>query len=189
MVNAYGIRCTGTNKQCITPWYTTSNGEKGRTCPDKSDQVFSRGLTCREHLQMNIDYHEEHFCNSEYPVAQNSLICRNITQWLTEKNWNPSFSDPHNCQSSCFSADIDCVACTNPEYFNCTKSGHCLNPDLECDGHPQCTEGEDEDLDRCYMEYVKNKIIYPYSSYRCTSLFYEVMEIYAKPCDSKPMVK
>jgi hypothetical protein len=32
----------------------------------------------------------------------------------------------------------DKKTCTNPGYFNCTKSGKCVHPSLVCDGHPQC---------------------------------------------------
>ena len=93
-------------------------------------------------------------------------MCTNITQWLSDQN-DDRYFDPHNCQSSCSSPDLDCVACTNPDYFNCTKSNKCLHPDLVCDGHPQCEDGEDEDLDKCYTKYVKNQVIYKYSSFRC----------------------
>ena len=54
--------------------------------------------------------------------------------------------DPHNCQASCLTPDYGCDACTNTSYFRCPVNGepHCLHPHLECDGHPQCDNKEDE---------------------------------------------
>ena len=54
---------------------------------------------------------------------------------------------------------------------------------MECDGHPQCPDGEDEVLNRCQKKYIEKQIIEPYASYRCTSLFYQNMEIFAVPCN------
>ena len=134
----YGLRCTGTNQQCIYPWYGDEErrGANGpfQTCPDKSSQIFNISLTCREHLQQLMDFHDEHFCNDDWPYVEQEPICTNKTEWLSHQD--PSFSDPHNCQSSCSSPGPDCVACTNPDYFICTKSGQCVHPDLVCDGHP-----------------------------------------------------
>ena len=188
-IGSYGMRCSGSNMQCIKPWYTHQHGEpfffgEIARCDDKSDQIFTINKTCREHLQQYITFHDDHFCNL-YPWLQNELICKNKNQWLSEHD--ASFSDPHSCHSSCSNPGPDCVACTNPEYFNCSKSGQCLHPDLECDGHPQCPWGEDEDLDRCYSKYVKRHIIEPFASYRCASVFYEKydFEIFATPCNGK----
>ena len=186
-IGVYGKRCTGTNQKCIVPWYTTHNGNPlpfPQICDDKSDQVFTTGLTCREHLQQYMQYHDEHFCKSEeLDWLEDTLICTNKSLWLSEQD--PSYSDPHNCQSSCSSPDPDCLACTNPDYFQCPQSDKCLHPGLVCDGHPQCPGGEDEDLDKCYKDYVKNHIIDTYALYRCTSLFYEKqeMKIFATPCN------
>ena len=132
-----------------------------------------------------MDFHDEHFCNDDWPYVEQEPICTNKTEWLSHQD--PSFSDPHNCQSSCSSPGPDCVACTNPDYFICTKSGQCVHPDLVCDGHPQCPGGEDEDLEKCYTDYVNNLIIEPFASYRCTSMLYEQqnMQIFAAPCNGK----
>ena len=78
---------------------------------------------------------------------------------------------------------MHCDACTNPAYFNCTESGKCLHPELECDGHPQCPHGEDEKLETCHQKYIDGKIVSLFASYRCKSIFYENMWIYATPCD------
>ena len=153
-------------------------------CPDKSDQVFNSSLTCREHLQHNLDFHTQKFCNENYPEVQSSLICSNKAQWLSFKN--PSFSDPHSCQSSCSVPGPDCQACSNSSYFACPKSGQCVHPDLVCDGHPQCDKGEDEELSMCYDEFIKLKIIQPLAQFKCKSPLYENMDIFATPHNNIP---
>ena len=150
-LQTYGLRCTGQNMRCVYPWYTTDDGldRWGDTqCPDKSGQVFNSSLTCRQHLQHHLDFHTQKFCNDNYLEVYSSLICSNKTQWLSTQV--PSYSDPHSCQSSCSVPSQDCLACSNSSYFACPKSGQCVHPDLVCDGHPQCVEGEDEELSMCY---------------------------------------
>ena len=185
-VYSYGSRCTS-NMACAYPWYTNYGNMvlPNQKCSDRSDEIFEEGLTCRQHRQKEIKFHQEKFCNVNYPGVQYKPICINKTQWLLE---NPSKSDPHNCQSSCAnsSSGLDCVACSNSSYFSCFKSGHCVPPALVCDGHPQCPNGEDEnlDLDNCHKKYIENKIVEPYASYRCESRFYGGMEIFGTPCNS-----
>ena len=185
-VRWYGKKCIGTNQRCIVPWYTQAtqtwgDGSLSETCSDKSDQIFSANLTCRDHLQKIIDFHDSKFCQGSQD--QFKLMCTNKTLWLSRQD--PTFSDPHNCQASCSSPGLDCVACSNPEYFPCSSSNTCLHPLLECDGHPQCPGGEDEDLDKCQDKYRKKQVIEPFASYRCTSKLYENLEIYATPCNDK----
>ena len=181
-------RCNGTFRQCIGPWYL-SGGDYGflpKTCEDKSDQIFTIGLTCEQHLEQIIELHDTTFCSEEselyWDELINRLICTNKTEWLSTQP--KSFSDPHFCQQSCSDPSPSCQSCTNKDYFNCSISNRtCLHPDLECDGHPQCPDHEDEDLTRCHQKYIDNHIIEPYASYRCTNLFYDKMEIYAVPCN------
>ena len=168
------VRTHGTLFLTETILFTTQNA------------AIEEGLTCRQHLQKYLEFHQEKFCNVNYPEVQNEPICYiNKTQWLSE---NPSKSDPHNCQSSCAnsSSGLDCKACSNSSYFSCFKSGHCVPHALVCDGHPQCPNGEDEnlDLDNCHKKYIENNIVKPYASYRCESPFYSGMEIYSTPCNS-----
>ena len=163
------------------PWYTFYDGVAWESfptqCPDKSDQVFDGSLTCRQHLHLAIEYHTEHFCDLK---SESQLICTDKSKWLNEQD--KDFSDPHSCQASCAHPGPDCLACTNKEYFQCPKSGQCLHPDLVCDGHPQCPEGEDEELDVCHHTYIKKKILEPYASYKCRSKKYpNTMYIYATP--------
>ena len=115
---------------------------------------------------------------------QSDLICSNKFKWLSTKK-GPYFSDPHSCQSSCSVPGPDCQACSNSSYFLCPKSGQCVHPDLKCDGHPQCVEGEDEELSMCYDEFIKLKIIQPLAQFRCQSPLYENMFIFATPRDNK----
>ena len=173
---------------CVLPWYTRYDGvpyfDSFSQCPDKSDQVFNSSLTCREHLKHHSDFHTQKFCNENYPEIQSDLICSNKTEWLSEQN--PSYSDPHSCQSSCSVPGLDCQACSNSSYFLCPKSGQCVHPDLVCDGHPQCVEGEDEDLSMCYDAFIKLKIIQPLAQFKCKSPLYENMDIFATPHNNIP---
>ena len=183
----YGIRCTGKVMQCISPWYTKEQAlSTYQTCDDKSDQKFTVGLSCKDHLIEHVNFHTKHFCNTsvKYEV-QNDTLCTNKTEWLSWQDEH--YRDPHHCQNSCTFPNPDCIACTNPNYFNCTEggSGFCLHPELVCDGHPQCPGGEDENLKLCYPNHIKNRIMEPYASYKCKSIFYENMNIYATPCDDK----
>ena len=189
MVGSYSRRCTGRNMQCVQAWYMADDGgetigELTETCSDMSDQTFTGGLTCRQHLQEHIDFHNMHFCNStmKYNVSS-ELICRNKTKWLEEQD--KSFQDPHKCQDSCSIPGPDCVACTNPDYFKCSNSLTCLHPDLVCDGHPQCPERDDENLKKCHQHYINNGLLEPFASFECKSLLYKEMDIYATPCNNR----
>ena len=127
-----------------------------------------------------MDFHNDKFCNENYDF-QSDLICTNKTKWLSEQP--AAKSDPHSCQLSCSTPGEDCLACENQSYFLCPKSGQCVHPQLVCDGQPQCKEGEDEDLKLCHERFIDMKIIEPYASKRCTSPFYNNMDIYATPCN------
>ena len=165
-------------------------------CSDRSDQVFWKGLTCGLHLKLYMEFHDRYFCNSseQYDV-QTKLICTDKEAWIFERSAYIAevLLDPHNCKMSCSSFNsssvwpnidwFNCIACSNQDYFNCFKSGKCVHPDLECDGHPQCPNGEDENLAICHEKYIEDKIVSLYASYRCKSIFYENMWIYATPCD------
>ena len=214
-VQRYGLRCSGQKMRCVYPWYTWDDGEpysfSVTQCPDKSDQVFNSSLTCREHLQQHLDFHNQKFCNENYSDIggwkhidiQSEPICSNKTQWFSEnyqeydykkgnyqsnytREQNPLYSDPHSCQSSCSVPGPDCQACSNPSYFLCPKSGQCVHPDLKCDGHPQCVEGEDEELSMCYDEFIKLNIIQPLAQLKCKSIYYENMYIFATPRNNIP---
>ena len=126
-----------------------------------------------------MDFRDNQFCNNpKFAWLKSRTICTNKTQWLELATFIESFwqlqgpfyqktlmkkrsksKDPHFCQLSCSEPRSDCVACTNKEYFNCTKSGQCVHPELVCDGHPQCSEEEDEDLRKCHLKYIENDVV------------------------------
>ena len=108
-VESYGMRCTGTNQECILPWYTKWDGYYNHAdlqiCKDKSDQIFTIGLTCREDLQKHFDFHDDHYCTSEYPrypYIQNEPICTNKTEHISMYPEATTYctDDPHHCHVS-----------------------------------------------------------------------------------------
>ena len=62
------------------------------------------------------------------------------------------YIDPHNCSGSCKTPGYGCQACTNPDYFHCTRNNTkvCIHPELVCNNHPDCDNAMDEILDECY---------------------------------------
>merc|ERR1719318_2213886 len=109
-------------------------------------------------------------------------ICKNRTIPCTNGQ-DSTYDDPHNCKGSCAVPGPNCQACTNPDYFNCTKSGKCVHPSLVCDGHPQCEHGEDEDLHRCYDKLVETGDIKGTATLVCSSIMYPKMMTVATVCD------
>ena len=96
------------------------------------------------------------------------------------------YFDPHKCRDSCIKPGLNCQTCTNPAYFSCKKKNVsvCIHPSLECDGHPQCDDAEDENLDRCYSVYLEREIVTNYATLKCYSKMYPNMLIIATVCDS-----
>ena len=82
--------------------------------------------------------------------------------------------DHHHCQDSCAEPGYGCQACTNKSYFHCKINGeeHCLHPELECDGHSVCDEGEDEQLPGCYDKLVRLGNIDEAATMVCKSIQY-----------------
>ena len=86
-VKAYGRQCSGKNKACYAPWYTRDSGlGLGLSkCVDKSDEIFQTGLTCWEHFEQNMEFHDAHFCNSSIPSnVYNQSICTNKFKFLLD---------------------------------------------------------------------------------------------------------
>ena len=50
------------------------------------------------------------------------------------------------------------------------EDGTCLNPDLKCDGHPQCSDLSDEK--NCYDDYIRRGIIRDSATIQCKSKNY-----------------
>ena len=146
-----GVRCNGSIMHIIYPWYKYHDGEPllalKHNCEDKSDQVFVSGEPCYNR-SIYINLHNKEWCSDSR--VKNETICTGPTSWLEDLMRDQArLDDPHFCQSSCAKPGLNCAACTNEKYFNCSRSGTCLHPDLKCDGHPQCPDNEDEDYEMC----------------------------------------
>ena len=101
-------------------------------------------------------------------------LCSNATAWLSQNIADKELVDPHNCQDSCAEPGYGCQACTNKSYFHCKINGeeHCLHPELVCDGHSVCDEGEDEQLPGCYDKLVRLGNIDEAATMVCKSIQY-----------------
>ena len=78
---------------------------------------------------------------------------------------------------------LNCIACSGDKFFNCSRSNTCIHPDLECDGHPQCPDNEDEDYDMCRQKYFDKKIVKKISSFKCISPMYPQIFTIATACN------
>ena len=102
------------------------------------------------------------------------------------RDYNTSdYWDPHQCINSCQDPEYDCLACTNPDYFQCTKNNIsvCIHPDLKCNQHPDCDEAEDEKFEDCIDTYEEKVLVKEYATLRCASKIYPNMETVATVCD------
>ena len=168
-----GSRCSGRFQHCYYPWYKAIQGKVKNaiykdTCQDKSDQVFHEQTLCN--TTQFLETHNNFWCKDD--KMKDQLICTDPQSWLQQQPGH-EYQDPHNCWDSCSEPGPNCQACTNEKYFKCGgKSGKCIHPDLQCDGHPQCDEAEDEVLDDCREKYVSRNIIKPYASFPCDSKMY-----------------
>ena len=180
-VQTYGHRCTGSMKSCVLPWYTWSEGKcypiYEQSCEDKSDQIFPQNITCHQYNQLLLNEHNKLFCNDTFVMSKQ--ICTDPQSWLLQQD----IPDIHKCQDSCIYPEPSCVTCQNPEYFQCKKSGKCIHPDLHCDGHPQCSDSEDEDLGKCYQKYLKRKVLDTYATVKCKSIMYSNLTTVATACN------
>ena len=73
-------------------------------------------------------------------------FCHRLDDIMKEHN-STDYWDPHNCRESCSDPGYACVACTNPDYFTCTRNNTevCIHPELVCNKYPDCDNGVDED--------------------------------------------
>ena len=129
----YGFRCNGSVQHCAYPWYDDIYGYlwPTSTCSDKSDQVFPLHSTC-PNLTSLLRHHNQRFCHD--PKVSHRTICRSPSAWLGQQHraWHRRLLDPHSCWGSCARPGPDCAACTNTEYFRCTRAQPpvCIHPDL-----------------------------------------------------------
>ena len=112
--------------------------------------------------------------------------CHRIDDIMRDHNTS-DYWDPHKCRDSCQNPGYGCRACSNPDYFRCTKNNIsvCVHPDLKCNLHPDCDNAEDEKFKDCKEPYVEKKLIENFATLRCTSTIYpnSSMEIIATVCD------
>jgi len=185
-VTKYGKRCTGQRMECNYPAYMSYDYDYNRQCSDLSDQIHKLGTNCT--IDQHLDIYMSHFCNQN-PEAVRGRHCDEIQSdpagWISrlreelkskslqDKKGNRRREiedrlDPHNCQTSCLSPGYGCEACTNSDYFRCPVNGteSCLHPDLECDGHPQCDNAEDEDSGKCRTEPMISKKVMLFWSFQ-----------------------
>ena len=111
------------------------------------------------------------FSEEEYPYC--TKYCAGIFPGNKHyQNQCKACMDPHLCKDSCEFPSPGCKACSNPDYFQCFDSGQCIHPDLVCDQHPQCTNGEDEDFLMCKEVYRTKGLVKPESNFKCQSVYY-----------------
>ena len=171
-----GRRCIGKMQHCYYPWYERQNFQNTDflqgNCTDFTDQIFEVGHDCSASKLVSK------FCN-ETCDGDNSNecqeICLNPRKWI-EAQTQKSLLDPHNCQGSCQNPEEGCIACSNESYHQCERNGVkvCLNPQLKCDGHPQCDDASDELFEECYLGfYIKEKILKPEATLICNSTMHK----------------
>ena len=139
----HGMRCNGTNQQCIMPLYTSRLlSPFPKHCEDRSDQVFRTGLTCWDIALEHMKTFCHTFCTPErtkqlkgvfgnYEKQKCSEKCFNPSAWLSSQT-NPFYLDPHLCQDSCKNSSLHCEACSNEKYPRCLVNNKtvCYHPDL-----------------------------------------------------------
>ena len=146
---AIGQRCSGGTQHCIYPWYNTptySTYYNLITCVDFSDRVFTVNETCTE--EKYLATYNKTVCYGDLK-DYNANNCKDLEGFMRENStdyWNP-----HNCTDSCSDPGYGCRACTNPEYFLCTRNNTsvCIHPELVCNKYQDCDNGRDEDPMMC----------------------------------------
>ena len=118
--------------------------------------------------------------------AELTNTCKDLSDRVFELG-KPCQKTPGNiCYDSCDAPGQGCTSCSNHNYFNCSGSNFCIHPSLVCDGHPQCQDGEDEQMDICRTSYEEKNLISKYATFRCQSIMYPVVTTYATACDDFP---
>ena len=189
-VATFGLRCFGSKQHCYNPWYLTQVDyyEKWHTslkqnCEDFSDQIFQVNAICN--ITNYVNKYKDLFC-SKMSNTSSDKLCEDSESWISV-HIDPGYADPHNCYGSCSDPGLGCTACSNPKYFKCKRNNMkvCLHPQLKCDGHPQCDQAEDEDVDQCYQDYLEKGIITKYATYKCKSIMYPNMITVATVCNGE----
>ena len=196
-----GRRCSGEWQHCFSPaymrvdldrtdrnhWYQGFTG-----CRDKSDQIFPVNSVCDpiRYVAFESSY-KDTYCNlfcrpGERHERCREEVCDDPRAWLSVQT-SLDILDPHHCQESCRQPGPNCTACTNPQYFNCTRDNItvCLHPQLVCDSHPHCDNGEDEDatLSDCYNKLLGKGRILEEATVLCWSKMYPNIQTVATACN------
>ena len=153
------------------------------SCRDKSDQVFAMHKNCTE--EEFLQKYNESICSGINNVfIDDDDLCNRLDEIILYHN-NRDYWDPHQCTNSCQDPSYGCVACTNPDYFHCTKNNQsvCIHPDLHCNHHPDCDDAEDEKFEECKDKYVEKFIVKEFATLRCPSKIYPNMETISTVCD------
>ena len=162
-----------------------------RKCKDDSDQIFQQESKCNFTSLFASNYNKYHklFCTKNMLKNDVNNVCNNSNSFLNSNSKDfLHYVDPHNCRGSCAEPADGCVACSNSNYFSCVKNKVkvCFHPLLVCDGHPQCDDAEDEDIDMCHSRFVKKRIVSNYATLKCASRMYPQMITLATVCDGVP---
>ena len=144
-------------------------GKTRGTVEDMKQSIFKQIFTAEQ-----FSFFEQWYDNGYKNYYDNQLL-----------PYIRDYLDPHNCIGSCETPYYGCQACTNPDYFNCTKDNKkvCIHPDLKCNDHPDCDNAEDENLDLCYYKKIEKGTIDEYATLRCQSKMHKIMETVAAVCD------
>ena len=174
-------------------------GQLSKQCEDYSDQVFVVNENCTE--KEYVEAYNNTICKGdniykEYKSYDQEKICPNVSGWLDNTKRNISeYLDPHNCYGSCNDPGYGCLACSNKNYFRCTKNNIpiCIHPDLVCNHHPDCDNAEDEDFhlkwfnmkdgNNCYDELIRKNLVPQYATLKCLSKIHPNMHTIATVCD------
>ena len=153
------------------------------TCEDFSDRVFTVNQPCTEAKYVEI-FNQTVCSEKVHRYFDDTTNCEDLKAFI-RKNNSTDYWDPHHCRESCSDPGYGCLACTNPDYFHCTRNNTevCIHPKLQCNHHPDCDNAVDENLDVCYDKYVKQGNIDEHATLRCHSKIYSTMETVASVCD------
>ena len=181
-VQAFGIRCTSSQKHCYFPWYSLYSATPAwygwrTTCLDNSDQVFPINTTCSHYNRKFIDTYKNIWCSDKEGYRE-GYKCNEIEEYWHFNQKDETLRDPHGCEHSCQVKSPDCVACEHPDFFHCNSTGFCIHKSNKCNGHPHPScGGDDERMEDCHREYFKLRIVKSYATLVCRSKMYPGTEI------------
>ena len=179
----YGARCSNDKKHCYWPWYLRKVADVNTwpvdtICNDKSDQVFPINTTCSQYNDEFLETYKRLWCSDD---MKQGLRCDGGDDYDSLEDWyfnqkDQKIRDPHRCWMSCKTDEAtqpDCLACQNPDFFNCKSTGYCIHKSNVCNGHPHPScGGDDEVMDNCVQDYFKRRIVKSYATFICPSTMY-----------------